>query len=379
MATSSETRSEVKAPSELERARANYWRRAEKDFDIVTKDNKEAMQFISAVSRERMDKLLVGMSEEDQTEFLENLPSSLDLEVREGADQQGYKNVEVQIYKLKNVKPELRRQVMQELLKQCWLLKKFDREFKRGYNLGEHDLLALVAWLDGYEAFIARQKKLGHDEDTIISKGKLRLPLFDRTSSEEAVKACENDPALFVDGVFAMAATGQYGIGSKESITEKIIGTKGFNAAGNEIMVTDDGLPYRKGKRKEDTALAAERLKLYRATSETPVMTYQELVSERSDLVRQKEMAEKSSAELAVEKEKARTEAEELKVRTKIGGAWAGEMAKDMQDLGKREKELRRVVEQIANIVSETDGFGKRGKGFAEIKDLLEQMGLAKK
>lgn len=324
------------APSEFERVRGTYARGLESYLKTQVKNesgsiNEPLVRFISNVVTERLERSITDLAPEEKTEFFESCPSLLKLDVGVPLGSSDHsRELFVNVRELGTTKPELRRPVIQELLRAALLTRAFNIKYKPGKTeIRPEDYLALLARLGTDRANIEDRLKT-HEGFTCGSLD----------TSQEIPKAYEQDTELFIDLMTAFAERNRRG----DTLNERwkaLVGSS-FENFGTKILATDEGLPYRPGKRAEDTKLARERFKLFEGKEGKPIKSYADLRQEVAMLTGD---VERVNTLLAEERRGGSQLKQDLEVATRERGMLREDLA--------RENEAREAAEAKAAALEE--------------------------
>lgn len=294
--TDTEMKPPVEALSEVERARATFVKKLSRELQEFLKGDQDSdalASFISNTVAERLGKNS-KLPPEGLAELFEGMPSLDDMITR--MDEEGT-SATIHINNTVALDARIQQLAFEEMTRAQLLARAADIDF-RGKSLkskaGGLDTPHLTDWLKTYSSLHS-----GTENKTDFRENHPNISIRSpkKSDTELMADAYTDDPELFADMMVAFGIReGATRKGSSFNEAWRRMSGKGYDNYGATISLSEEGVPYRSGKRQEDTKLVLERAKLL--GSEAKVRTYQDLEGEVGQLQRTNEVLIKENGSL---------------------------------------------------------------------------------
>lgn len=378
MQTSTEVKPQVEASSEVERAKATFVKKLSRELQGFLKREQDIEALSSFISNAVVERLVKNseLSPEALTELFEGLPSLHDVRVSMDKD---VNNVSIFSNKKPTLDAKFQQLALEEMMRAQLLARAADIDFKgtayKDSGRGGGEAPHLADWLKTYGSL-----RSGTENSTDFEEGRSSIAVRSpKKSNTELMAAAYNaDPELFADIMVAFGIReGATRKGSSFNEAWRRTAGKGYDNYGVTISLSEDGVPYRPGKRQEDTKLVLERVKLL--GSEAKVRTYQDLESEVGQLQKTTEALTKendslkgSQTELQGQVEQLQSESGVVDQREKMAKREVAEEKQARKLAEAKAAALEQRIQELLAIAEEKVGAFSKDTRAGRMRQLLE-------
>lgn len=162
----------------------------------------------------------------------------------------------------------------------------------------------------------------------------------------------DRDPSLFADMMIASAVSNGADNGTNFNDAWKKMQKDNFAPAGTAVSYTEEGIPYRPGKRKEDVEMIKKQLELY-GQGEPKVETFEDSTRKNQELKSANEVLTSQNEELKEENSALARENEELKSKAVAAEQLAKIMTPEKSpELTAAEERASQLEAQLAQVLA---------------------------
>lgn len=382
---SSEVKSQVEVSSEVERAKAVFVKKLTSELKGYLGNDKgsEALAaFISNTVADRMNEK-AGLEPEATVELFEGMPELHDVYTsvgREDKDAQVFSNKKI------GLDAEHLQTAFEEIVRAQVLARAADIDFRGNGSkdkAGTSQKLHLDDWLVTYSSLLNGAKNNTNDFEG--GRAGITTTFQKKPAKEQMADAFEKDPELFADLMVAFGV--REGATEKDasfnSAWQKMPG-KGFDGYGVAFQLSEEGVPYRKGKRKEDAKLILERVALFGGKAK--VETYLDLASEVKEARKASATLEKEHEKLKGSHKDAQSKGEKLQSELETATQKERMLKKELTEEKAARKlaeakaiALEQRIQEMLAIASEKVGMLSKDTRASRMRELVESSVASKK
>lgn len=294
---------EIIVPNENERARTAFTKRITDEISRLFSetnsqhtDNQNIAAYIGNSVMNRLYNRFHDMTEEGKTEIFEAAPGINDTHIEIDASAQTTNMIVPKKFEMDDSVLVV---ILEEFNRAQLLARANNINFSGTLKInGGSSNVHVGSFLDTYRSVYKKDQQI---YATAYHNKILKADMKPNKNEPESA-IYDRDPELFADMMIAFGArlgAGKNGASFNEAW--KRMPGQGFDNYGTSINYTEEGVPYRPGKRKEDVEMLTRKAAEF-GTKEPAIKTYGELAIETSDLKRKTQVLEDENSKLKTAK-----------------------------------------------------------------------------